>query len=118
MGAPEIRWASKNREQRFGFMAARVHPVMRQVFAKHDSSYATDFACETCHGDQMDIVDYKMPADIYPLPADDTIKESMDYDEEVTQFMVKDVMPATKDLFNQGHGRQSQVSCFTCHPQE
>jgi hypothetical protein len=117
LGAPNVRWADKTKEQRFGFMAGRVEPMMKQLFIANDSSYS-DFGCATCHGANMDLVDYKMPADIYPLPEEETISESMDYDEEVTQFMMKKVVPATKDLFNRGHGTETKVSCFTCHPTE
>ena len=108
MGAPEVRWADKNHEQRFGFMAARVQPVMKELFVENDSSYS-DFDCGTCHGPNPDLVDFAMPADIYPLPREKTIAESMDYDEDVTRFMMKKIVPAAKDLFNQGHGAAMAV---------
>ncbi len=57
-----------------GFMAAAVHPRMKMLFAKYDKAYR-DFSCQTCHGEDMELKDYKMPADIYPLPTENTIEE-------------------------------------------
>lgn len=117
LGAPEISWAAKSREQRMGFMAAAVHPRMKMLFKEYDSTY-DDFSCQTCHGDDMELIDYKMPSDIYPLPTENTLEEARDYDEDVTKFMVDKVLPELKKLFNQGKGPQTNVSCFSCHPKE
>ena len=35
LGAPGISWAAKNTEQRFGFMAAQVHPTMAKLFREY-----------------------------------------------------------------------------------
>lgn len=117
LGAPEISWAAKSREQRMGFMAAAVHPRMKMLFKEYDSTY-DDFSCQTCHGDDMELIDYKMPNDIYPLPTENTLEEARDYDEDVTKFMADKVLPELKKLFNQGKGPQTNVSCFSCHPKE
>lgn len=119
LGAPEVSWKVKNDEQRFGFMAARVHPGMRAVFAEYDDSYADDFECQICHGEAPELVDWAMPsADVYALPAEDPIGTTMEDDEEVGNFMMGDVMPALQEMFNQGEGGPTKVSCFTCHPKE
>lgn len=117
LGAPDVAWSEKDREQRMGFMAARFHPKMQAIFKEYDDSF-DGFRCQGCHGEDMDLVDYKMPGDIYALPTENTLAESRDYDEEVTEFMVKEVMPATEALFNQGAGAPTKVTCFTCHPKE
>lgn len=117
LGAPQISWQAKSREQRMGFMAASVHPRMKKLFAEEDKSYA-DFSCKTCHGADMELLDYKMPNDIYALPTENTLEEARDYDEEVTDFMVNKVLPEFKKLLNQGVGPETDVSCFSCHPKE
>ncbi len=66
----------------------------------------------------MDLIDYKMPNDIYPLPVKNTLEEARDYDEEVTEFMATKVIPEFKALLNQGQGPETQVSCCSCHPKE
>jgi hypothetical protein len=117
LGAPQISWQAKTREQRMGFMAASVHPRMKKLFVENDKSYA-DFSCETCHGADMELRDYQMPNDIYALPTENTLEEARDYDEEVTDFMVNKVLPEFKKLLNQGAGPETDVSCFSCHPKE
>jgi hypothetical protein len=119
LGAPDITWASKNDEQRFGFMAARVHPGMQKIFAEYDDSYADDFTCETCHGLEPELVDYKMPSeDVYPLPSENPIGQTMEDDPEVGNFMMGKVLPGLQSMFSEGHGDPTKVNCFTCHPSE
>jgi hypothetical protein len=119
LGAPDITWVDKNQEQRFGFMAARVHPGMQAVFAEYDDSYADDFTCQTCHGLDPERVDYKMPSeDLYPLPRDNAIGATMEDDPEVGNFMMGKVVPSLQTMFSEGHGGATKVNCFTCHPAE
>lgn len=117
LGAPDVSWAAKNTEQRFGFMAARVHPGMQRVFAEYDDAYADDFTCKTCHGLDPERVDYEMPTpDLYPLPKDNPIGSTMEDDPEVGNFMMGKVLPAMQEMFSEGHGGSTKVTCFTCHP--
>jgi cytochrome c553 len=118
MGAPEIAWSAKNREQRFGHMAAQVQPQMHALFEKYDAEYGKTFTCQTCHGEDAELVDWRMPnPNLYGLPKEDTLQASMEYDQEVTSFMME-VTPAMKKLLNTGAGEPVAVSCFTCHPEE
>ncbi len=119
LGAPDVRWAEKNYEQRMGFMAAQVNPIMHKVFADDDASYKESFSCETCHGSQPELVNYRMPnPELYALPKDDPIGESMEYDEDVSNFMMSEVTPALQKLFDTGHGSKTKANCFSCHPVE
>ncbi|MEN9580372.1 MAG: hypothetical protein RJA70_3381 [Pseudomonadota bacterium] len=119
MGAPGISWAAKNKSQQYGYMAAVVHPEMQKVFASYDDSYAEEFTCETCHGSDAELRDYKMPNDeIYSLPAENTIAEALDYDEDVTNAMMAKVVPGLKKLLDQGEGTKATVDCFSCHVKE
>ena len=119
LGAPEVAWKVKSPEQRMGYMAAVVHPEMQRIFQEYDADYYAEFSCETCHGSEMDVIDFRMPTDyIYALPEDGPIKEAMDYDEEVAEFMMSKVVPGLKKLLNQGNGGATKVDCFSCHPKE
>jgi hypothetical protein len=119
LGAPSIAWKDKNPEQRFGFMAAAVEPQMEAIFVKHDKAYGRGFDCATCHGEDGETVDWKMPNDdLYALPKEGTMEASMEFDEDVTKFMADDVTPALKRMLNEGHGGPTEVSCFSCHPAE
>lgn len=119
LGAPEIAWKEKNTEQRFGFMAARVHPGMQQVFIEYDDYYEDEFTCETCHGSEPELVNYAMPSDdLASLPKDDPIGATMEDDPDLGNFMMGEVLPAMQTMFSEGHGGPTKVSCFACHPVE
>jgi hypothetical protein len=119
LGAREVAWGSKNSEQRFGFMAARVHPGMQAIFAEYDDAYADDFSCTTCHGLEPELVDYEMPSpDLYPLPRDNAIGSTMEDDPEVGNFMMGKVLPVMQEMFSEGRGTPTKVTCFTCHTAE
>jgi hypothetical protein len=118
LGAPNVRWEAKNHEQRMGYMAAMVEPRMKKLFVEYDKTYQS-FGCQTCHGNDMELVDYEMPTNgIYALPVKNTIAEARDYDEEATEFMLTKVLPELKALLNAGQGPEEEVSCFSCHPKE
>lgn len=120
LGAESVAWSQKNEEQKYGYMAAIVHPEMQAIFASYDDSYEDDFTCGTCHGEDAELIDYKMPAEgvIFALPAKNTIEESMDYDEEVTNAMMSLVTPGLKKMLDHGSGPKTEVNCFSCHPTE
>lgn len=118
LGAPEIGWSHKNQEQRYGHMAAAVNPQMHALFTEYDDSYADSFNCKTCHGDNAELIDWKMPNEnLYALPKENTLQSSLEYDTEVTNFMME-VTPALKKMLNTGAGDPVEVSCFSCHPAE
>ena len=118
LGSPSIAWSDKNPEQRFGFMAAAVQPVIKELFVEYDDSFETEFTCETCHGENAELVDYKMPnPDLIELPAEDTLSTALDDDPEVANFMMR-VTGEVNTLLNQGHGSKTKANCFTCHTAE
>jgi hypothetical protein len=119
LGAPEVRWGDKNEEQRYGFMAAQVHPTMEQIFIGFNESYSEGFTCETCHGSEPELVDYKTPSpQMYELPREDPIGTTMADDEEMGNFMMGEVTPGLQKLFDMGKGTATKVTCFSCHPAE
>lgn len=118
LGSPSIAWSEKNHEQRTGFMAAAITPVIKELFVEYDDSFETEFTCETCHGENAELVDYKMPnPDLIELPAEDTLESALEDDEEVANFMMK-VTGELKTMLNQGHGSDTKTNCFSCHTAE
>ena len=116
LGAPTVPWKHKTRPEKLGFMGAHVQPKMKNVFVEYDADGFSDFDCATCHGDDMEELDFAMPNSLYALPADDPMGEAMDYDEDVAAFMAKKVVPAMAQLLSEEPGKG--VNCFTCHPEE
>jgi hypothetical protein len=94
---------------------------MKKLFVSFKPKSYSDFGCETCHGKDMDIVDYHMPNSLYALPEKDTIAEATSYDEDTTKFMMEKVVPTFAKLLSEtasGPDKRGDVSCFTCHPHE
>jgi cytochrome c553 len=108
-----LTWATMNREQRLEFMGLTVLPEMKQLFQKYDASYA-EFKCQTCHGDDMKEVDFKMPNGLFPLTKPNPIPAAKDYDEQVTNFMQTEVVPRMGELL----GTADSFNCFACHDTE
>lgn len=116
LGGMGVSWADKNDEQKFGFMAAQVLPVLAEVFQDYDSGYA-GFGCADCHGDNLEQVDYAMPTDgLYALPLDNPYENALDFDDEISEFMMVKVTPALQRLFDMGEGPRQKATCFSCHP--
>jgi len=113
-------WAHKSHEDRQAFMAAHVEPTMRHLFQKWKPSAYSGFECATCHGKDMDVIDFKMPNALYSLPAENTIAEAKDYDADTTDFMMKEVVPTFAKLLSEKASEPGQpgVNCFSCHPKE
>jgi len=114
-------WKDKSREQRMDWMGLAVFPKMRSRFIEHDSKEYSSFDCQTCHGKDMELVDFKMPNQLFSLPKDKTIDWAKDYDAEMAQFMVDVVVPEMASLLDMapydadtGKG----FGCFGCHPAE
>lgn len=121
-GAPGVKWADKTFDQRKEWMGIEVMPKMKALFKEYDEAQFKGFNCNTCHGDDAKDRNFAMPSDsIYPLPTDDPITAAMEYDEEVTKFMMERVVPETAALLDMeaynpetGEG----FGCFGCHPTE
>jgi hypothetical protein len=113
-GAPHVPWKDKTREERMAYMAAHVYPAMKKLFVAFDAKVYGNFRCETCHGDDMEALDYAMPNGLYELPADGPIADAMDYDEDVAAFMMGKVAPTMSRLL--AGGTSGGEACFTCHP--
>jgi cytochrome c553 len=122
IGAPEVPFKHKTRDEKRAFMAARVEPEMRHLFQGFDAKGFSGFGCATCHGPDMEVVDFKMPNSLYALPEKDTIAEAKSYDEKTATFMMEHVVPTFAKLLSEKPGTPEDpshgVTCFTCHPHE
>lgn len=118
IGAPEVAWRNKTHEQRQAYMAATVEPTMKRLFQSFNGKSYAGFGCDTCHGGDMDIVDFKMPNSLYALPEKDPVAEAMSVDEDTAKFMVEKVVPTFGKLLHETAGKGSEVGCFTCHQKE
>jgi cytochrome c553 len=115
----ETPWKEMSREQRMDWMAVAVFPEMRKLFQAQDAEKYDDFACQTCHGREMERVDFKMPNDLFALEKVDTVAKAKDYDEKTTDFMLGGVVPEMAQLL----GRKPYTiesgkgyGCIGCHP--
>ena len=115
-------WKDKTHEQRLDWMGLEVFPRMKGAFAEFDGDRFSKFRCQTCHGDDMELVDFKMPnSKIYALPHKDTLQSARDYDALVTDFMAGTVVPKMAELLDMepyDPATQSGFGCFGCHPSE
>ena len=115
----ETPWKKMSREQRMDWMALAVFPKMRQLFLEQDSEKYADFACQTCHGAQMERVDFKMPNDLFALEPGDTLAKAKEYDEKTTDFMLGGVVPEMAKLLDMNAYTQENPTgfgCAGCHP--
>jgi hypothetical protein len=98
------------------FMGIEVLPAMKTMFKNYDENTYKQFKCQTCHGDDMNEVKYKMPSDaIYALNPADPVKGAMEYDEKITKFMVDEVVPKMSELLGEP---TEGPGCMQCHPAE
>jgi hypothetical protein len=101
------------------YMGLYVFPKMRSLFRSFDAKGYGTFVCQTCHGNDMESVDYKMPNGIYALPADGAEQAALEYDEKTAKFMIETVLPATRELLAKNDPDLSRsMNCHTCHPTE
>jgi hypothetical protein len=121
-GQPGVPWADKDAKARQQWMVTAVMPKMKAMFKAHDEANFQGFKCQTCHGDDMKAKKFAMPSDsIYALDPKRPVEAAMEYDEDVTKFMVEQVVPEMAALLDTtpldpatGQG----LGCFSCHPSE
>ena len=112
-------WKDKSREQRMDWMGIAVFPKMRKLFLEQDSEKYQDFACQTCHGKDMELVDFRMPNSLFALSKNDTLAQAKEYDEKTTDFMLGAVVPEMAKLLDMDAftlENPSGFGCMGCHP--
>jgi hypothetical protein len=111
----QLAWKDMNRAQRQDFMGLTVLPEMQALFRAQNPNDKTEFKCQTCHGEDMQAVDFKMPNGLFELSATDPIAGAKEYDALTTQFMQEIVSPKMAQLLGQ---EPAKTTCFTCHGSE
>jgi hypothetical protein len=111
-------WSSMDRDARLTYMGTEVMPKMKDAFKQRGFD---TFKCANCHGADYKEVDFKMPNDLTPLNPENPIQSGMDLDEEMTKFMVSEVLPQMAEML----GAQTDVTtgkgefgCLSCHLSE
>jgi hypothetical protein len=111
-------WASMDRDARLTYMGTQVLPKMKDAFKQRGFD---TFKCANCHGADYKEVDFKIPNDLTPLNPDNPIQSGMDLDEEMTKFMVSEVLPQMAEML----GKETDVTtgkgefgCLGCHLSE
>jgi len=118
-GAPDVPWSKKTRDQRMEYMGLYVYPKMRTLFRTFNAEAYKNFRCQTCHGNDMEAVRYKMPNGLYALPAEGAERAALDYDERTATFMIESVLPALRELLSKNEtGPVPVFACRNCHPTE
>jgi hypothetical protein len=111
-------WAAMDRDARLTYMGTEVLPKMKEAFKQRGFD---TFKCANCHGEDYKEVDFKIPNDLTPLNPDNPIQSGMDLDEEMTKFMVSEVLPQMAEML----GKETDVTtgkgefgCLSCHLSE
>ncbi len=112
----EVAWADMDHDQRLEYMGTVVLPTMEKLFKAYDAEGFSDFGCKTCHGEDGEAVNYKLPNGLYALPPADPVAAAKEYDAEVTAFMQDKVNPEMAKLLGTEVG--NGFSCMTCHEAE
>ncbi|MEN9577041.1 MAG: hypothetical protein RJA70_50 [Pseudomonadota bacterium] len=115
-GAATKKYTDMNREERMEFMGLVVLPEMQKLFVEYDAEGYKEFKCQTCHGQDMKAVDFKMPNGLFALPEEKLIETSTDYDAEMTKFMMDKVGPKMGELLHKPFG--TEFTCLSCHETE
>src|SRR5690606_6269812 len=102
-------------DQRLEFMGVTVMPKMRAAFQEFDPAGFKDFGCKTCHGDDMEAVEFRMPNALMELQQPDPIPAAREWDAETTRFMVDEIVPQMQSLLQM---EKDEFTCFSCHGAE
>jgi hypothetical protein len=116
--AGAVPWAKQDRKQRLDTMAKVVMPEMKKLFQSYDATGFASFNCKTCHGEDLQKVDFKMPNSVHPLPTKDTWAAAIKEDEKMANFMKDKVQPTMAKLLGvdlYSPSTPNGFGCFNCH---
>ncbi len=110
-------WADMDRPARLAFMQQQVMPELKSMFQEFDGERFAEFNCATCHGENMQEVDFAMPNGIAPLnPAH--VPSMFQSEQPMAQFMVQRVWPRMTEMLGaEPYNPETQegFGCFSCH---
>ena len=114
ISGPDVPWEEMSDFDREMYMVGKVLPIMQELFRGHDPERYAEVACETCHGEEMREVEFRMPvASMFVVPPEGTpAYESMVATfPETVRFMREDVTPAMGTMLG-----ADGFTCAGCHP--
>jgi hypothetical protein len=101
-------WGKLSFEQRHSVMTFTVLPNMARAWQEHTKSTYAEMTCRTCHGEDAEVVSYRMPNPTLP-PIDPRHPPQT----AMAQFMIQKVVPDMLDLIE----TSPQIfGCNACHP--
>jgi len=113
---PDSSWDQMSVEDKEFYMIGKVNPIMKELFVAHDADEYGDFDCVDCHGEEMQEIDFKMPApSMYIVPPEGTPghRGMLSTFPEAVKFMEETVTPAMGKLLG-----IEGFTCAGCHPTE
>lgn len=90
-------------------MTFTVLPSMARQFQEHYESNVPELSCVSCHGEDGEAVNYRMPNGLYPLDPDRLPTEG-----RTVAFMRDVVTPSADRLMTAG----GTTTCFSCHERQ
>jgi len=113
---PDSPWEQMSVEDKEFYMIGKVNPIMKELFVAHDAEEFADFDCVDCHGEEMQEINFKMPApSMYIVPPEGTPghRGMLATFPETVKFMQETVTPAMGKLLG-----VEGFTCAGCHPTE
>jgi mono/diheme cytochrome c family protein len=119
-----VTWATMSKDQKIEHMKEAVMPKMGEVFAAFDSDRYGKIKCSTCHGPGANEGKFEMPSPDLPKLSKPTgdgepFAEEMDFNPEMTKFMMEKVTPEMVKLLPGVKAYDPEThegfGCFGCH---
>jgi hypothetical protein len=104
-------WSHASWEDRHDTMTFLVLPTMARSFQRFEGKPYPALTCMSCHGEQAERLQYRMPGGPPLDPAHLPRKDSSDaHEAKLAAFMIDEVTPSLAEMLG-----KSAVGCFTCH---
>jgi hypothetical protein len=104
-------WSRATWEERHDAMTFLVLPTMARSFQRFEGKPYPELTCISCHGEQAENVQYRMPGGPPLDPAHLPRKDSPDPREaKLAAFMIDEVTPSLAEMLG-----KRDIGCFSCH---
>ncbi len=111
---PDTPWAEMSAADKEFYMIGKVLPIAQELFGQEDPERWNSVGCETCHGEEMRELKFKMPApSMFVVAKEGTPahKGMMATMPEMVKFMNEKVTPVMGKLLG-----DAEYTCAGCHP--
>ncbi len=118
---PVDAWASSTWEERHDVMTWALLPNLGRTFQSFRGEREPSLACTTCHGEDAERVNYKMPNGLPALDPEHMPSEASKdpHEARMAKVMRERVMPqaiAILETVPYDPRTKKGFSCFSCHP--